>query len=206
MMDQYQEIISRRNITRLCHFTKSSNLPYILGEGITEENGIISHQKVRQVNYLKVLDESRYDGYSDYVCCSVQKINRKLLVYRKNHDELTYFPDWVVIYVDPGIISDTSLFCPVNAATGKGRYVSRGSEAFENLFADELKIKDRVIYRKKGLADNIPTDIQAEVLIKDRIPKESIQAISFPTRSLANERQRLSYWYEGSIPIVQWEE
>ncbi|MEY8737054.1 DarT ssDNA thymidine ADP-ribosyltransferase family protein [Lactobacillus sp. AN1001] len=205
-MDQYQEIIRKRNITRLCHFTQSKNLIYILGDGSFEGNGLISNKDVRQEKILEVQDKNRHDGHPDYVCCSVQRVNRKLLMYRKKAGGGKLFNDWAVIYIDPSVISDTSLFCPVNAATGSGKYVARGSEAFESLFADELLIKGNTIKREPGTPANITTDVQAEVLIKDKIPREYIQAIGFPAENLTAEKQRLTYWCDWKIPIVQWEE
>ena len=71
----YENIIKDRNITRLCHFTRTNNLPFILGDGIDSHNGIIANALITDASFLKPTDDNRVDGKKDYICTSVQYPN-----------------------------------------------------------------------------------------------------------------------------------
>lgn len=145
-MDNFKIEVQKRNITRLCHFTKSSNLPFILGNGKLEKNGILSTDYIKKSKYLEELDKNRYDGCTNYVCCSVQRPNSKYMYFSQKRAEENgdLFNQWAILYIDPYIITDTSKFCPVNAATARGKNISSGISAFKNLFANQI------VYLKNG--------------------------------------------------------
>lgn len=196
-MNKFQDEIQRRGITRLCHFTKSSNLPFILGDGKFEKNGILSTDYIRQSDYLEELDKQRLDGHTNYVSCSIQRPNSKYMRFREEHSKDDLFNQWVVLCIDPSVIDDTSLFSPVNAATASGKNVKSGFGAFENMFADPISFvrynKLQEEDRASDLPLNLTTDSQAEVLIKDRIPKDKITDIVFPADTYEVEKLRLSF-------------
>lgn len=202
-MTPYQEIIKQRKISRLCHFTKSSNLPFILGDGVFESNGILSTESVKKTKYLEILDTRRFDHKENYVCCSVQHINMAYFNRRKQKNSNDLFHEWAVLFIDPTIIDDTSLFSPVNAATGSGRYISDGPEAFNKIFEDELTWNSSAgkkhLVRPATKPANLPTNDQAEVLIKDKVPIEKIIGIGFFAPTYDVEVKRMSFWYPGKI-------
>lgn len=159
----YDSITKSRQIRRLCHFTHISNLSNIL------KNGILSS---RNIPYSQWNDKDRVDGYTEYVCTSVELPNTYCLnnmVQRTG----TNIEDWIIFKINPYIIDDTSLFCPVNAAKGCGKYVSDGVEAYESIF-----LNDRWT-RNPNWISSIPSNLQAEVLIKEYIPVSQIEAIIF---------------------------
>jgi len=196
-MDEYFNELKRRNITRLCHFTKSSNLPFILGDGEFEKNGILSSQYIKKSNYLEELDKQRMDNHLDYVCCSIQRINSKYFKRRREQEKGDLFNQWAVLYIDPKIINDTTLFSPVNAATARGANLHGGVDAFRNLFGNPISYvrygRQNYMDRATNLPDNFTTDVKAEVLIKDRIPKNCIIGVAFPDDTYQVEKQRLSF-------------
>lgn len=204
IMSGYDEIIQKRDIKRLCHFTKSSNLPFILGDGKFEKNGILSTRQVKTSPILNAMDDKRYDNKLDYVCCSVQHLNPWYFGLRKKENGNDIFHEWALLYIDPSVIDDTTLFCPVNAATRRGAYIKQGEDAFRSLFNQEVKYtksgnETQVRYRKSGLPVNYSTDEQAEVLIKDKIPIEKIIGVAFPTKTFEAESKRMQFWYNGNI-------
>ena len=140
----YDSITKSRQIHRLCHFTHVSNLSNIL------KNGILSS---RNIPYSQWNDKDRVDGYTEYVCTNIE--------------------DWVIFKINPYIIDDTSLFCPVNAAKECGKYVSEGVEAYESIFLNDGWA------RNPNWISSIPSNLQAEVLIKECIPVSQIEAIIF---------------------------
>lgn len=207
-MNNFQDEIQRRGITRLCHFTKSSNLPFILGDGKFEKNGILSTDYIKQSDYLEELDKKRLDNHTNYVCCSVQRPNSKYMYFREKNSEDDLFHQWVVLYIDSSVIDDTSLFSPVNAATASGKNLESGFVAFQNMFADTIKFIRRGTTQSKerqpNLNMNLTTDNQAEVLIKDKIPKDKIIGMAFPQETYDVEKLRLSFCIRDlNIPIYR---
>lgn len=177
-------LIQERNITRLCHFTKSKNMPFILGEGIDSDNGILANNFISDLSYLSKIDENRFDKHEEYICTSVQYPNCYYFstVVKKSQTEI--FNEWIILGISPNIISDSTKFCQVNAATKGGRMIKKGNEAFESIFNETVTGK-KTFDRNKLYPKNVPTDIQAEVLIYNKIPKEYITSLIFPTEALA---------------------
>ena len=159
----YDSITNSRQIHRLCHFTHVSNLNNIL------EKGILSSSSIPHDQWN---DSDRVDGYIDYVCTSVELPNSYCLRNMVQKTE-TNIEDWIIFKINPYIIDETSLFCPVNAAKERGKYVSDGVEAYESIFLNEGRT------RNPNWLSSIPSNIQAEVLIKERIPVSEIEAIIF---------------------------
>lgn len=198
-MNSYAEAIAQRGITRLCHFTKSSNLPFILGDGKFEKNGILSTAYIRESSNLEELDKQRLDGHVDYVSCSVQVPNEKYFYLRQQKANGDIFHQWAVIYIDPMIIDDTTYFSPVNAATAHGQNLSKGLVAFQHMFANPIQYRKagsrlpKQEQRPAGLPANRTTDNQAEVMVKNRIPLNKIIGVAFPAETYEVERLRLRF-------------
>ncbi|EGA0596980.1 hypothetical protein BJM58_12265 [Listeria monocytogenes] len=178
-MTDYESYIKEREITRLCHFTKSKNLPYILGSnGKLLANNFIANEN------LEKNDKLRLDGKEDYICCSVQYPNLFYLDRVITYNNMDLFKDWSILLISPNIINDQTLFCPCNAATDGGIMIGEGIASFQELYSEKLQIK-RTITRGKNMLISSPTDNQAEVLIKHSIVKESIQGIVFRSEDRA---------------------
>ncbi len=190
-MSHNKQIVKSRGVTRLCHFTKSSNFPYILGEGKEESNGLISNQKVKEAQFLSLNDLNRYDGRPELICTSLQYPNFFFFDKSRKNNLDDLLSDWVIILISPEIIDENTYFCPVNAATQKGKYISRGSDSFEKLFAIEIE-NSKASPRNFEMASNVPTDNQAELLFENDIPKEAIIGLVFSSKEQAIvERLRL---------------
>ncbi|MDF3555394.1 DUF4433 domain-containing protein [Bacillus cereus] len=191
-MNQFEQVINQRGITRLCHFTKSNNLSHIL----RNESGIIANTFLDdQLEILKKNDEYRYDNKEDYVCCSVQYPNSWYLRRIKDIDPL--FNEWVVLFISPTLVYDsTTLFCHRNAAAGRGRYIRAGYEGFTGMFNNAVQ-GQRLIYRKPSMLQCCPTDDQAEVLIYKNITRNNIIGIAVSSEEQARrEKLRLSFIQE----------
>ena len=70
-------------------------------------------------------------------------------------------------------------FCPCNAARYRGAYIQTGINGFRSLYADTSP--GITFSRPAGHLPAAPTDIQAEVLLKDPIPLDSIIGIAVHT-------------------------
>lgn len=192
-MKSNQDIVRERKITRLCHFTKSANLPYILGEGVEDYNGIIPNVKVRDSKFLEINDVNRYDGKPELICTSIQYPNLFFFEASQKRSLDSLLSDWVVILINPDVIDENTYFCPVNAATRRGEYIGRGAEHFSKLFAMNLQeFGSKSPFRNDKYSSSVPTDLQAEVMFEKDLPIESIIGLVFSNRNQARlEKLRL---------------
>lgn len=165
------EQIMERGITRLCHFTKSKNISHILGE----QNGILSSDIIPK-HIKDINDNLRLDNKKEYICCSIEYPNVFYLDAIRNNDKL--FKEWSILIIEPSVITKRPcLFSPVNAATENGKYIERGRNGFSKLYSPSIKTNKKTIYRNNNYLKSCPTDMQAEVLVKEVIPKEYIKGL-----------------------------
>lgn len=178
-MTEYNAFVKERGISRLCHFTKSKNLPYILGT----DGKLLANNFIKDEN-LERNDELRLDGKEDYICCSVQYPNLFYLDRVITSNIMHLFKDWSILLISPSVINDQSLFCPCNAATNGGIMIGGGIDSFKKLYSESILGK-REIVRYKNMLASSPTDNQAEVLIMHSILKENILGIVFRSNEQA---------------------
>ncbi|QOV21433.1 DarT ssDNA thymidine ADP-ribosyltransferase family protein [Anabaenopsis elenkinii] len=169
--ENIQSFVSQRRIERIVHLTRLENLINICSSG-----GILSLQQLitRNIN-TNAFDGTKPEGqrYKNHVNCSLTYYNFFML-YGLVHKSVEPV---VLLYIKPDYLwKQGTEFCKFNAATGRGRHIAAGYQTLKSLFEDT--VRDR-----KGLQDrdnkpiNLPTCIQAEVLIKDGIPLEDIMEI-----------------------------
>lgn len=168
-----------RGITRLCHFTPTRNLVHILSgaDGILSTSALQNAER-RDFHQQDLL---RLDGYPDHISCSIEYPNAWYLRRRIENveDDAQLFSDWVALMIKPDYLwADETLFCPRNAAAAGGRLVQAGAEAFEGLFAPRVSgAYGRDYVRTAERPRYCPTDEQAEVLIRRRVPPADILGI-----------------------------
>ena len=171
------DILKARGVTRLCHFTTLQSLTHI----IFSESGVLASSSIRS-DIKNVTDEMRYDGELDYVCCSIEYPNSWFLQKAMEDNADKIFRDWITLYIDLDILKLKAVkFCPCNASTERGRYITDNISA---LFADPVFCK-REFYREPNMLSCCPTDGQAEVLIKDSIPREYVIGIAAGNEDVA---------------------
>lgn len=185
-MDNYifNKEINERGITRLCHFTRSDSALKILGS----EDGI------KAVDFLDkdVYDSNdlyRLDGRTDCVNCSIQYPNHWYWKKIKNKNPL--FNEWVILSINPAILLlDTTEFCAVNAATGRGAYIKKGYNSFKELFQPVVHGRRRDCI----MLPCCPTDDQAEVLVYKNISRKDIIEVIVQDREQA-EKMNIRLYY-----------
>lgn len=190
------EILRNRGVTRLCHFTKLQSLTHI----ITATEGILASSSIRQ-DTKNVTDVARYDGELDHICCSIEYPNSWFLDKAISNNTDLIFREWVVLYVDLLILKSRSAkFCPCNASREKGSYICEEMSDIDSIFAP---IVPTFKYpRSKNMLDSCPTDGQAEILIKDTIPREFIIGIAVGTIDVAKRvYSMLKIYGLETIPI-----
>ena len=151
------------------------------------------------LDYVQFTDNVRYDD-KNYINLSLSGPNTFLFskFQEKTQDDLTI--TWCVLKIDPKYIYDeNTLFSVTNAASNAAQRqygITGDIEKFKMLFLPELKIKTyngERISRRNGIKDKYPTDIQAEILVKDSIPIDSILSVCFKNeQELAMTKAALS--------------
>jgi len=185
---EFKNEIENRDIEYLIHFTPTLNLYSIL-----EHSNIMSRAKLESLDidlfdtleYIQFTDDIRYDD-KKYINLSLSSPNTLLLsrFKEKTLEDMTI--KWCILKIDPKYIYDhETLFSVTNAAstTAKRHYKITGDlDKFRMLFSDEINITTYNGSRniKRGnIKKKHPTDIQAEVLVKDVIPVDSIMSVCF---------------------------
>ena len=174
-----KDIVEKRKIEFLCHFTNIKNLERILKEGL------ITREFCDGTGLSCVNDVKRYD-YTNAICTSISFPNYKMLYLLTLNN-----PDnkWVIIKLDSTVLWELNCgFFYTNAANSK-EFNDRHSddyktvESFEKMFYSELLYKSQLqkkIYRSDlGIDDFYTTDPQAEVLIFENINKKYIREILY---------------------------
>lgn len=175
-MSEIQRECAARGITRICHFTQSRNLAHIFDDPL----GLCSKRTLQSCSMpFNPTDPERYDGRDDLVCCSIEYPN--VYYFAKVRDQEHLFKDWVVLMIAPHYLWHSgACFCPCNAARSRGIYIKSGIEGFLSLY--NLTSPGFPSYsRAKRHLSAAPTDIQAEVLLPDPIPIDSIIGIAVET-------------------------
>jgi hypothetical protein len=190
LTDPIAEQILNRGITRLCHFTPSRSLAHILSgrSGIRPSIELSDDERA----IFNPTDLRRLDNHASHICCSIEYPNGWYMARARDAEKL--FPDWVVIFVKPTVLSlPGTLFCPRNAASGSGRFLRPGVEAFDSMYAQEIDgAYGRTYTRGPKHLTCSPTDDQAEVLVPVRIPVEDITGVAVSSAQQGvEERVRL---------------
>lgn len=192
-MIRIKQECTRRNITRICHFTQSRNLAHIFADNF----GILSRKTLEDQGMpYNPTDPSRYDGRNDLVCCSIEYPNAWYFENVRTRDVL--FKDWVVLLIKPDFLWQRNThFCPCNASREHGRYIGKGHGAFISLFTQTTPGHNYSRLSNHILA--APTNMQAEVLIPDPITLDAITGIVVETHEQARRElcrakiQRISF-------------
>lgn len=168
--------VAARGIRRLCHFTPSRNLAHVLADG----EGLLATRCLQddERKIVNATDLKRMDGHPGHICCSIEFPNAHY--FRRARAGEILFKDWVVVLIDPSVLLlDGVRFCPCNAATGSGKHIQDGLVGFNALFAPRVDGgSGRSFTRSSTRSKAVPTDMQAEVLIPDRVPIGKITAIA----------------------------
>ncbi|MHA2879109.1 DarT ssDNA thymidine ADP-ribosyltransferase family protein [Vibrio campbellii] len=183
-----QEVIERRCLTSLYHFTTIENYMSILERGF-----IYSRYKVEELSLLNdgfytadfvdSMDQQRLDGLRDYINLSLSRPNWYLLEKYKKRAELSHF-DWCILEIDLApMLNEKTLYSVCNAASSTARKygVKTGAAGLEDLFRSEV-CTPRNTYTRRGIPVHFTTDIQAEVLVFEQISIEHIRHAYLPSK------------------------
>ncbi|MCZ2720181.1 DarT ssDNA thymidine ADP-ribosyltransferase family protein [Marinomonas sp. 15G1-11] len=180
--DEIEEILEKRKIKTLLHFTQIENLPSII------KNGLLTKDNVDES--AKCNDEHRLDNHTDTISVSIHHPNSPMFYkYRQQNPKA----DWCVIGIKAEILLEKeALFCKRNAASSsisnKSEDDLKSPDSLEGMFQE---LSDTPSRDEQFLKNYDPTDVQAEVLIKGNIAPEYIKGIVFTSRQAKKDHQEL---------------
>lgn len=201
---EFQREISKRKIDYLIHFTPTINLYSILEQGKLMSRKTLENLDIDQfdiLDYVQFTDIVRYDDKS-YINLSISGPNTYLFskFQDRTKDDMTI--NWCVLKIDPKhIYEKETKFSVTNAASNAAKAigVTGDFEKFKLLFAEKINIP----YGVRGNIDpKFPTNIQAEVLVKDEIKVDSILEVCFiSNENLANAKSALSEFNTSNFVV-----
>jgi|TARA_B100000929_G_C15421289_1_gene391434 hypothetical protein len=167
-----EEIIQKRNIKQLVHFTRVENLKSIIN------NGILSRSELNKRSIkVKYNDDKRLDNWLNTSSFSVTE-RSNYLINRFNDRFNLKLNNWFNILIHTRILTEKEcIFCDTNAASGKfGIYRENTNplklpEIFESLFNKTVQRTTGVTVRTQQ-NDNQTTCSQAEICIFGVIEKK----------------------------------
>ena len=117
---------------------------------------------------------------------------------------------WCILKIDVKHIYDKkTLFSVSNAASNSSKYkygITGDYDKFEMLFQDSISIKsyngDRLIKRPDNFIPSYPTDEQAEVLVFDHIPYESVIEVCFESKIMLAQSKAAMSEFDTSKFVV----
>lgn len=188
--DRIRDVLDRRGIHNLYHFTRIENLNSILTHGLLP----VSLHNGHRISSIRN-DYERFDSLFNFTSFSVGFPNYKLFYYFSNK----IYPEtkWVVLELNANMLTTpnrTICYCKTNAAYLIPRQKDLNkltfSSAFEEMFAERIVTTDNreVLRRELKIREDQTTDPQAEVLIKGKIDPVFITGICFE-----NERDLNSF-------------
>lgn len=179
------EILNRRNIEWLFHFTRAENLESIFS------NGLVPREDINKNNIISIVnDDYRYDNCENANCMSVEFPNYKMFYTLCCNNIET---EWAVLALDVELIKDFKCaFCYANAGSEEIYTIPLeeriGAEAFEDIFAERDKYPSR---ETLGIPECYPTNPQAEVLVFGIIPISYIKYVIFKNNYTLNKYKNL---------------
>ena len=191
----FQEEISKRGIEFLIHFTPTINLYSILEHGKLMSRKNLENLDVEQfdiLDYAQFTDSIRYDDKS-FINLSISGPNTFLFSKFRERTKDNMTIDWCILKIEPKYIYEKETrFSVTNAASNiaKSIGITGDLEKFKMLFANSINMP----YGIRGKINlKYPTSVQAEVLVKQDIPAESIIEVCFYSKeSFASAKAALS--------------
>jgi len=208
---EFKKEIAKRGIEYLVHFTPTINLFSIL-----ENQKLMSRAKLESLDieqfdildYVQFTDDVRYDDKS-YINLSLSGPNTFLFSRFRQKTKDNFTIRWCVLKIDPKHIYDNeTLFSVTNAASNAAKRqfrITGDLGKFRMLFKEQLKIQSfngvRTLMRN-SFHPKYPTDVQAEILVKDTIPSESIIEVCFESEEgLAEAKAAMSYFDTSNFVV-----
>lgn len=194
---EFKKEISNRGIDHLIHFTPTINLLSIFEQGKLLSRALLEKNDIDDtlLDFIEFLDGIRFDD-KNYINLSLTSPNFYLFNRFRERTQDKPYINWCVLKINPKYIYQTeTLFSVTNAASSIAKHtygISGDLDKFRKLF--ENGITSRFGNLQRGnLKSKYPTDVQAEVLVKNEILLADIFQVCFKDEAdLARAKAALS--------------
>jgi len=183
MSEGIEEFVGLKKIPFLLHFTRTTNIPSIMANGIMPRDRMQAAGLQADIN-----DELRLDGHLDGISTSIAFPNSKMLWKLRQENPGV---NWAILLIFTTVLWEKPCaFCKYNAADI--RISSLDINNLKNLTAlssmyDPIAGIDRGADKLKEFD---PTDVQAEVLVFEEIPPEYIGAVVFQSSTIKAQYEK----------------
>jgi len=180
---EFKKEISDRGIEYLIHFTPTINLLSIFEQGKLLSRALLEENSIDDflLDFIEFTDLKRFDD-SRYINLSVSSPNYFLFNKFRERTKDKSYVNWCVLKINPKYIyQKDTLFAVTNAASSiaKNTYrISGDIQKFKKLFENGIISKIGNLQRGT-LKSKYPTDVQAEVLVKNEILLSDILQVCF---------------------------
>lgn len=203
---EFKKEISDRGIEYLIHFTPTINLLSIFEQGKLLSRALLEKNDIDDtlLDFIEFLDSIRFDD-KNYINLSLSSPNYFLFNRFLERTKDKSYINWCVLQINPKYIYKTdTLFSVTNAASSisKNTYgISGDIQKFRMLFENVIKSKFGHLQRG-NLKLKYPTDVQAEVLVKNEILLSDILQVCFKDEAdLARGKAALSYYNTSNFVV-----
>lgn len=173
------EIVARRGIGEILHFTTNTNLT-----GILASNAVKPRSQLPKEKYLEYIfmyncpDRSRDAAWHGYVSLSVTQVNTRLFGISMNKWHQGFDGWWCILSFDPEILAHPGvIFATTNNMYTGVRRVD-GAEGLELLFSESVvRWEGCEVSRHHSAPANQPTCEQAEVLYPGELSLDHLKVV-----------------------------
>ncbi len=185
-----EEVITRRGITEVLHFTTNLGLLGMLASG-----NILSRERLPKEKYLEHVYAPnaavrRDPAWLDYVNLSVTTINTEFFGHSTRwHEDTKVW--WCVVALDPEVLTQDGVVFTTTNNTYSGVARAIGGKGLEAMFAERVPrfvgyVQPhmetlRTAVRPLGTPSSAPTCVQAEVLYPERVRLEHFRHVYVAT-------------------------
>jgi hypothetical protein len=180
---EFQKEIADRGIEHLIHFTPTINLLSIFEQGKLLSRALLEQNNIDDtlLDFIEFLDSIRFDD-KNYINLSISSPNYFLFKRFRERTQDKPYINWCVLKINPKYIYQAeTLFSVTNAASSiaKNTYrITDDIQKFRKIFENGITSKVGALQRG-ALKPKYPTDVQAEVLVKNEIAISDILQVCF---------------------------
>jgi len=160
-----EEIVMRRGISEVLHFTTNQGLLGVLHSGYLKSKKRLQTDQRLEFIFSANAPFRKDLEWLDYANLSLSRINSRFFDISKNRWHRDRDIWWCVLSFEPIILSHDGVYFTTtnNMYTGVRR--SRGPEGLEAMFAEKIvRLRGNTVIRERKTPAAFPTCMQAEVL------------------------------------------
>jgi hypothetical protein len=182
------EIIQRRGIEEVLHFTTNRGLLGALHSGSVKSRSRLEKDKQLEFIFSANAAFRKDEAWLDYVSLSISRINRQFFSVaagRWHRDKDLW---WCILSFSPIILTHEGVYFTTTNNIYPSVRRGRGADALEATFADRIVGRyGAIIHRPANMPAALTTCEQAEVLYPRQVPTSFLQRIYVATDDDSDE-------------------